>query len=783
MPLKCGKSINKEEIKDIQKDMMSKMTLGKSMLSSLQSDSLLQKVSAKKMFKIPQKVIEVQTEGGGTTCQVPDDLIVVKEVKASKKGASIFFLVTDFSLETAEDGISKQVVTKEEFGVIKCTSLRPDGSKTVDLQKDIDKLKGVTDINSFIAKAGEIQTLYGSGTPQPDSVVVEKRAKNTSSVSLDDAPLAVVKVMVKKQGTNFFGGTRSFKQQGTLILLHEPGEPEKEKVYAEIIVKYKVPGTSSIAKGAEGNFDINQILAKVTKDKNFTTNDLKSINGAKVKGMMGSYQNELNAALQKADTSGPAGGIIKDIQKASGPGGFNLGSIDVGATIGKGFDLANNAAQGTEVQGAVNSLTSGDLTGAFNKAMDLNKKGIAAPGLPNNFDLTKNTDPTSAITGMFNITSISPSVPNLSEMDRAGSRVSDKVQGPLIKSISLTKTPVEIQRVEARKPDTNFFFNVQNFTRSGSKIILKEKYQEIKVTYTYKGPEIAPGEAFGSKTLDTCTDIPKIKLNIPKMTNQQIAEGKTIQDVIKKTNFAAPRIVPEAKPIPFTVPEKTYTETKLQPFALASVSIEIVKRDTRFIKKLQLLNFAYWNPKLATTEKEYKAIKKEPAYKSLLKKQKETGLFGGQMIEKGLLTDEEVNVFEKFKPLAIFRKTGELNKFFVDDIMMAEAGKASFVAAEQIIRSVGENDIADLYLQEIKKADDIITKTKAEKIFVKYMTKEDLEHLEKMEINSRYTLQPEGIATQEDKNVGILATIADNRKLGYNQAIEDKLKPLIPENI
>ena len=44
-------------------------------------------------------------------------------------------------------------------------------------------------------------------------------------------------------------------------------------VYAEIIVKYKVPGTSSIAKGAEGNFDINQILAKVTKDKNFTTND------------------------------------------------------------------------------------------------------------------------------------------------------------------------------------------------------------------------------------------------------------------------------------------------------------------------------------------------------------------------------------------------------------------------------------------------------------------------------------------------------------------------------
>ena len=68
MALVCGKSLNKEEIKVIQKDMMSKMKLGKSMLSTLSVDSLLQKTSAKKQFKIPAKIIEIATDGSGFTC-------------------------------------------------------------------------------------------------------------------------------------------------------------------------------------------------------------------------------------------------------------------------------------------------------------------------------------------------------------------------------------------------------------------------------------------------------------------------------------------------------------------------------------------------------------------------------------------------------------------------------------------------------------------------------------------------------------------------------------------
>src|SRR6056300_553302 len=311
MPLVCGKSLNKEEIKDVQKDMMNKMKLGKSMLGTLQQSSLLQKVSAKKGFKIPQKVIEVPTQGGGTTCDVPENLLLVKEVKASKVGSSIFFLVTDFKLETKDESGEKQIVTAEEYGVIKCISLVPDGSKTFDLQKDVDKLKGVKDINSFMAKATEMQNLYGASTPQPSSVVVEKRDKNTSTVNLDDTPLQIVKVFVMKEGTNIFFGTRSYKLIGNVVQLYVPGEPDKEKVYKEVKVKYTVPGTSSVAKGANGNFDINQILAKVTKDKNFTTNDLKSLDSAKVKGLMGSHQADINNALQGADTSGPAGNILK----------------------------------------------------------------------------------------------------------------------------------------------------------------------------------------------------------------------------------------------------------------------------------------------------------------------------------------------------------------------------------------------------------------------------------------------------------------------------------------
>ena len=48
MALVCGKSLNKEEIKDVQKDMMNKMKMGKSMLGTLQQSSLLQKMNDQK---------------------------------------------------------------------------------------------------------------------------------------------------------------------------------------------------------------------------------------------------------------------------------------------------------------------------------------------------------------------------------------------------------------------------------------------------------------------------------------------------------------------------------------------------------------------------------------------------------------------------------------------------------------------------------------------------------------------------------------------------------------
>ncbi len=784
MPLVCGKSLNKEEIKDVQKDMMNNMKLGKSMLGTLQQSSLLQKVSAKKGFKIPQKVIEVPTQGGGTTCDVPENLLLVKEVKASKVGSSIFFLVTDFKLETKDESGEKQIVTAEEYGVIKCISLVPDGSKTFDLQKDVDKLKGVKDINSFMAKATEMQNLYGASTPQPSSVVVEKRDKNTSTVNLDDTPLQIVKVFVMKEGTNIFFGTRSYKLIGNVVQLYVPGEPDKEKVYKEVKVKYTVPGTSSVAKGANGNFDINQILAKVTKDKNFTTNDLKSLDSAKVKGLMGSHQADINNALQGADTSGPAGNILKQFQGASGAGGLDISKLDFGKTMSMASDLANKSAAGTSVEGAVKSLTSGDITGAFNKGLDLQKTGGSIPGLPASFDLTKakNTDPTTALTGLLSITSMRPSTPNLTEIDRAGSRVSDKVPGPLIRSVTLSKTPVEIQVVEVRKPDTNFFFNERNFKKSGNKVTVSSEFAEIKVTYTYKGPEIKPGEAFSSRTLNTCTDIPKIKLKIPPLSKLDIANGVPISSKITKFNLAPPKTVPEAKPIERAPKEKTFTDTSGVPYNDIGSGYKVKRMHQDFLKKLGAINAAYWDPKIAANDIEYKRLKTLPEFKSLAKKCKEKKISARKLIEQGGASEAEANFFEKFRPAAINDKTLVANKYLASDVWQCTEVVA---VAEEVVKlfiEVGEKDLSASVEPTSCRKD--LENAKTDKLWVKYSSDEDKEHLERMKRLAAYQLAPEGIATENDRNVAIASVIlsfeVNLRNSKAAGPIFEKIRALLP---
>ena len=773
MALVCGKSLNKEEIKVIQKDMMSKMKLGKSMLSTLSVDSLLQKTSAKKQFKIPAKIIEISTDGSGFTCDVPENLIVVKEVKAAKKASGIFFLVTDFKLETKDESGEKQIRTAEEYGVIKCISLIPDGSKTVDLQKDIDKLKGAKDINDFISKASDIQNLYGASTPQPTTVVVEQRAKNTSTVNLDDVPVSVIEVLVMKEGTNFFGGTRSYKQISNVIVTHEGGEPDKEKVYKQIKVKYTVPGTSSVAKGQGGSFDINQILAKVTKDKNFTAGDIKSLNSGKIKGIMGSHQTDLDNALGKIDTSGPAGSLLAQFK-----GG--IGNVDVSKSLSLGSQLANQSAKGTIVEGAVGDLTSGNIFGAFNKGLELNKQNGSIPSLPGNFDFSKTMDPTTALAGILSITSSGPSQSTLTQIDRAGSPVGSKINSPLVDSITLSKTSKEIKSVQVRASGTNFFSNTTSYQSNNKVVTLTDKYQEIKVTYTYAGPVIKPGEAFASRPLNTCTDIPKIKLNIPKLTKNEIASGVTLKSKIRSFAQAQPKTIPEAKPQSYTPSEVTAVNTSARPVFASGAGYNVVREYEKYAKKLANANNAYWNPKIDKVSKDYAAIKKEDGYKNLLAKQKRyNGISGDEMVRKGYLDDTEIAYFNRFSELMIQDSTFLLNKYLVQEIMDASNVIAIGEENEKLMIEVGESSMASFMVP--KGAVKALAEFEKDRIWNKYSTDEDKEHLAKMIRYAQYQLAPEGIANENDRIIASLWHLSVYEKnVSKMKPIFDKMRAKIP---
>ena len=54
--------------------------------------------------------------------------------------------------------------------------------------------------------------------------------------------------------------------------------------------------------------------------------------------------------------------------------------------------------------------------------------------------------------------------------------------------VVLTKTPVKINSVQAKRSDQTFFTNVINFTLSDKTVTLRKSFDEIKVDYTDDTP-------------------------------------------------------------------------------------------------------------------------------------------------------------------------------------------------------------------------------------------------------------------------------------------------------
>ena len=260
MALQCGKNLEQESVKSSQKDMKSLMKKGRGMLANLKKSNAFKQLDIKKLEKIPKKLNEVVITGYTNKVTVPDDTFLIGAVYGKKTGSGMKFLILDYTY----DKENKIVSTTEKVNEFIVTALVPDGTEEVNLKKEVEKLQGAGNVNDFISKAKDLQLKFGSSTPTPKTSDVEEVAENTATINLSDKPIKILKVLIMTDNNTFYGGTRNFKLEDTVVTLTVPGEPNKLRVVKKIKVKYSVPGTSSVAMGSKGNFDINQILAKVT---------------------------------------------------------------------------------------------------------------------------------------------------------------------------------------------------------------------------------------------------------------------------------------------------------------------------------------------------------------------------------------------------------------------------------------------------------------------------------------------------------------------------------------
>ena len=545
MALQCGKNLDQESVKASQKDMKSFMKKGRGMLSNLKKSNAFKQLDIKKLEKIPKKLNEVIITGYSNKVTVPDNTFLIGAVYGKKAGSGMKFLILDYAYDKETNIVS----TTEDVNEFIVTALVPDGTEEVNLKKEVEKLQGTGNVNDFIAKAQELQLKFGSATPAPSIADVEEVAENTSTINLSDKPIKILKVLIMTGDNNFFGGTRNFKLEDTVVTLTVPGEPKKLRIVKKVKVKYSIPGTSSVAMGSKGNFDINQILAKVTKDKDFTTDDLKSIDNAKVKGLMGSYEKDIAKGLNDLDTSkmgAPEKDLLNQFKGGIGSDGkINMDGLNVNKIFGAAKDIAGNSAKGKIEETAVKKMLSGDLIGGFKEGLKLNQiGGPKLPGIPTSFDLTKvSKDPTTALSSLLSLQTARPSATELRTIEYSSSSSG----GNTNKTLTLTKSITQIVNVEGKKAGTDFFSKV-NFKRNGNLITTIDSYEQIKVTYKTKAPELKPGEAFSKRKLDTCKDIPDIKVILPVLSLKELQQGKTLSDVSSIVPMSKAKKPPVEKP-------------------------------------------------------------------------------------------------------------------------------------------------------------------------------------------------------------------------------------------
>lgn len=654
MALQCGKNLEQESVKVSQKDMKSLMKKGRSMLGNLKKSNAFKQLDVKKLEKIPKKLNEVTITGYTNKVKVPEDTYLIGAVHGKKAGSGMKFLILDYTYDKQTHIVS----TKEEVNEFIVTALVPDGTEEVSLKTEVEKLQGTGNVSDFISKAKELQLKFGSATPAPKTADVEETAENTSTINLSDKPIKILKVLIMTNNNNFYSGTRNFKLEDTVVTLTTPGEPNKLRVVKKIKVKYSVPGTSSIATGSKGNFDINQILAKVTKDKNFTTDDIKSIDNAKVKGLMGSYQKDIGKGLNNLDTSSMGASeknLLNQFKGGIGSDGkINMSSLNVNNIFGSAKDIASNSSKGKIEENAVKKMLSGDLSGAFDEGLKLNQMGgPSVPGIPTSFDLTKiSKDPTTALSSLLNLQTARPSVTELRTVEYS----SDSLGSNTNKSVTLSKSIIQIISVEGKKAGTNFFTNA-NFTRKGNVVTTSGSYQQIKVTYKTKAPELKPGEAFSNRKLDTCKDIPDIKVIIPKLSKIDLTQGKTLSDVSSIVPMSKAKKPPVEKPKSNSVDLET-----LKLSANVNYKEYISKKDLdTFHKYLDLLEdpiFDFFAGEIGRAKIARDDLRKTSVYKrlkSIMKLPKNKGKKRSQLITEGQITEED-NTWVKTVYRPVYKK-------------------------------------------------------------------------------------------------------------------------------
>ena len=709
MTLQCGKNLEQESVKASQKDMKSLMKKGRGMLANLKKSNAFKQLDIKKLEKIPKKLNEVIITGYSNKVTVPDNTYLIGAVYGKKAGSGMKFLILDYAYDE-ETNIVSTTENVKEFIV---TALVPDGTEEVNLKKEVEKLQGTSNINDFIEKAQELQLKFGDATPAPTIADVEETAENTSTINLSDKPIKVLKVLVMTGNNNFFGGTRNFKLEDTVVTLTVPGEPNKLRIVKKVKVKYSISGTSSVAMGSKGNFDINQILAKVTKDKNFTTNDLKNIDNAKVKGLMGSYQKDIAKGLNNLDTSkmgAPEKDLLNQFKGGIGSDGkINMGGLNFNKIFGAAENIAGNSAKGKIEETAVNKMLSGDLTGAFKEGLKLNQMGgPKLPGIPTSFDLTKiSKDPTTALSSLLSLQTARPSATELRTVEYSSSSSGSNTN----KSLTLTKSIIQIINVEGKKAGTNIFSKV-NFKRNGNVITTSDLFQQIKVTYKTKAPELKPGEAFSERKLDTCKDIPDIKVIIPKLSMTDLLQGKTLSDVSSIVPMSKAKKPPAEKPKSSSVDIDALKFSADVPFKefVSKKDLDVV---SEYYDLLLVPIIAYFYTQIYQATSAKDDIQRTSQFKKLKNIFKANpGKKRPEMLELGLITQEENDflktkyspIYERYKAL-LFNynsKNGLGIKDCVEDFVILTAEKNVFEEVIEIAKRGDEGYLAAFKQGEVK---------------------------------------------------------------------------------